>query len=1181
GLEPGDVDLVEGHGTGTRLGDPIEAEALLATYGQGREVPVWLGSVKSNIGHTQAAAGVAGVIKAVMALRHGVLPRTLHVDERSPHVDWSGGSVELLAENRPWPGSGRPRRAAVSSFGLSGTNAHTVLEEFPLAKDDREPTPLGTGLTRAVPFVLSAATPAALRGRAAHLREVVGRGADLDLAASLATGTARLRHRAVVIARDAGTLRGGLDAVADGSLGPNVVLGEADGGGLAFVFTGQGAQRLGMGRELYEAYPVFADAFDAVCARVDLETDRPLKEVVHEDGDALDRTEYAQPALFALEVALFRLVESWGITPDALVGHSVGELAAAHAAGVLSLDDACRLVAVRGRLMQALPEGGAMLAVEAAENELELPAGVDLAAVNGPVSLTVSGEADAIRAFEERLRAEGRKAKRLSVSHAFHSHLMEPMLDEFATAVASTAFAAPTIPVVTTSSGDLATAAYWVRQVREPVRFADAVRTLRERGVTQLLELGPDGVLTALAENGVAALRRGRPETDTLMTAVAHLHAGGVPVDWRPLLEGGRRTPLPAYAFDRRRYWPAPKAGPGAERRRHHITWTPAGLPADTTLDGRWAVLGPRSDALVADVVLAVEAHGGTVTDRAEGDLRGVLTVPAAGDGATGAVLTHGLTDILHLLKDVTAPVWCLTRGAVSTGDGDPVASPAQAQLWGLGRVAALEHPDRWGGLVDVPETFDGAAGRALAAVLGGIGEDQVALRADGVLARRLAQAPVRAGRTPWRHTGATLITGGTGALGGHVARWLAGRGAKKLVLASRSGTQAPRAARLVAELGELGCTVVVVACDVADKEALAALLTEHPVEAVVHASGAVGVMALAEADPDSFAEAMRAKVSGARNLDELLPDVREFVLFSSIAGVWGSGGQAAYAAANAHLDALAERRRAQGRAATSIAWGRWAGEGMAAGDEAADYLLKRGIRALDPQQALAALGRAVESGETCVTVADIDWGRFTPVFTAVRPSPLLSGLIRPDDRATAPVTAPAAAGPGLRERLTGMPEAERNASLLSVVLGAVAAVLGHVTGESVDARRPFGDLGFDSLTAVELRDRLRAETGLDLPSSLVFDHPTPADLVRRLHDELGPVTGAASLLSELDTLEAEFVATPPDGLTRARVAVRLQSFLSRWADERQSADPDDGTTDLDDVTDEEMLSLIDRELGL
>ncbi|MEU6162088.1 type I polyketide synthase, partial [Streptomyces sp. NPDC047130] len=559
GLEASEVDAVEAHGTGTRLGDPIEAQALLATYGQDREEPLYLGSVKSNIGHTQAASGVAGVIKMVESLRRGVLPRTLHVDEPTPHVDWSAGAVSLLTEDRPWPEAGRPRRAGVSSFGVSGTNAHVILEQAAEAAEAAEVAPVGSGA--AGPWMLSARSRGALVAQAGRLASFLAERPEADAAAvahTLATGRAALEHRAVVLGDDRDELLTSLRALAADEPSPGVVNGTARSGRTGFLFSGQGAQRVGMGRELYDAYPVFADAFDAVCARVDLEL--PLRDVVFgEDAELLARTVYTQPALFAVEVALFRLVESWGVTPDVLVGHSIGEIAAAHCAGVLSLDDACRLVSARGRLMDALPEGGAMLAVEAAE-ELELPEGVDLAAVNGPTSITVSGDADAVGALEERLRSEGVRVKRLVVSHAFHSHLMEPMLDEFAAVAKSLTYHAPTVPVVATASGDLATPDYWVGQIREPVRFADAIASLTDAETRTFLEIGPDGTLAALVPHisedatAVPALRKGAGETAAFGRALAGLFAQGTAVDWGRYLSGPG-VGLPTYAFQRERFW--------------------------------------------------------------------------------------------------------------------------------------------------------------------------------------------------------------------------------------------------------------------------------------------------------------------------------------------------------------------------------------------------------------------------------------------------------------------------------------------------------------------------------------------------------------------------------------------------------------------------------------------------
>ncbi|WP_456302535.1 type I polyketide synthase, partial [Streptomyces rochei] len=1286
GLAPADVDAVEAHGTGTTLGDPIEAQALLATYGQDRpeDRPLLLGSIKSNIGHAQAAAGVAGVIKTVMALRHGVLPKSLHIDRPSTHVDWTAGDVRLLTETTAWPETGRPRRAAVSSFGISGTNAHTIIEQAPEA-DEPVPVAEPEAAPAVVPWPVSAKSPEALDAQLARITSVTG-PTPLDVGLTLATERSTFEHRAVLLA----SVEGAGEPV-------EVARGRAVERRLSVLFSGQGSQRVGMGRELYARFPVFAGALDEVLSLLDPQLERPLREVLFaREGSAeaalLDTTGYTQPALFAFEVALYRLVESWGVVPEFVAGHSVGEIAAAYVAGVFSLEDACTLVAARARLMQELPAGGAMVAVQATEAEVvdRLTGGLSVAAVNGPDSVVIAGPEAEVTALADEFAGEGRKTQRLSVSHAFHSALMEPMLDAFRQVAETLAYAEPRIPIVSNVTGTVAepgrltTPSYWVDHVRATVRFADGVRALADAGADAFLEIGPGGVLAALTQQNidaaagavvVPALRKDRDEESALLTALARLHVEGSRVDWARVFDGtgARRADLPTYAFQRARYWPdtrRPSEGAGSadpldhafwtavegedltglasdldvdtdalgavlpalstwrrrrrdqarvDSHRHQEAWKPLSLPANAPVpSGTWLAVVPSAlaedpwtsavlDAVGTDVVrltLGPEDTAGreTLAGRLRGlsadgsVLTGVVSLLALADSSEAAALQDGpgapavATAVLFqalLDAGVAAPLWCVTRGAVAVAASEALTAPVQAAVWGIGRVAALEHPAAWGGLVDLPAELDERTARRFAAVLAGHdGEDQVAVRASAVFGRRLVPAPDTAPDTGWEPRGTVLVTGGTGGRGAHLARRLATAGAEHLVLLSRRGPEAPGADDLRAELEGLGARATLIACDAADREALAGVLADLaadlPLTAVVHAAGVVDDGVLDELTPERYAAPHRARTVPALHLHELTRnlDLDAFVLCSSVAGTVGTAGRANLAAATAVLDALARHRRDAGLPATSVAWGAWVGDepdapADAQRSEGEGRPARRAVGhpAVHPDLAVAALRQAVTRPEAVTVLLDPRQPQVLDGLIGMRGNALLRDLPEArqalaDAEDTRDRTRSTASG--LVGRLRDLPADERTGLITDLVRTHAAFVLGHPGPEAVAPDRNFRDLGFDSLTAIELPNRLALATGLRLPATTVYDYPTAQALAEHLVAELlgeqgspAPDPATAAALAEDPVVIVGMACRLPGGV---RSPQDLWKMLSEGRDGIE-AFPEDRGWDLATLT--------------
>ncbi|MEV7174971.1 type I polyketide synthase [Streptomyces sp. NPDC093224] len=1322
GLAPADVDAVDAHGTGTTLGDPIEAQALLATYGTHRGAdgePLWLGSLKSNIGHAQAAAGVAGVIKMVQAMRHGILPRTLHVKEPSPHVDWASGAVELLTEARDWPRTGRPRRAGVSSFGISGTNAHLILEEAPLPDDEanaepeagRAPEtagPAGAGRAPAVtPLVLSARTPAALAERARDLAELMRERTDeslADIGWSLAATRSVFEHRAVVVGASREELTATLRELAEGGSPAGAVGGVADvSGKTVFVFPGQGSQWEGMATRLLAESPAFAQSVTACEQALAPFTGWSLTSVLKGEADAppAERVDVVQPVLWAVMVSLAALWRAHGIEPDAVIGHSQGEIAAATVSGALSLEDGARVVALRSRaILEALGgRGGGMLSVGLSAEQVmprlaRWEGRISLAADNGARSAVLSGDGDALDALRDELTAEDIRAKRVPVDYASHSAHVELIQERLLTDLAPLAPRTAAVPMLSTVTGEWVDgsaldARYWYANLRNTVRFAPVVRELAELGHAVFVESSAHPVIALSIQETMDDLGRDAAVTGTLrrddggldrfLTSLAEIHVRGTAVDWQALFPGATAADLPTYPFQRRTYWlddmataPAPAARPAgaapadqefwadveradlpslaarlnvdgdaldrvvpalaawrrdrtaaavADSWRYRVEWRPlSGAAARPgTLTGTWLVVLPADtpaaealadglDPLGADLVRVrttdpersklAEQIGAALDGRS---LTGVLSLlaldtredPSHPAFRAGTAATVTLLQALHDVR-ITAPFWGVTRGAVAVDRFEDVDAPAAA-LWGTATVCSLDFPDTWGGLVDLEADADGRALGLLATALSGPrGEDQLAVRRGGVFAKRMVHAPLgdaEPART-WRPRGTVLVTGGTGAIGGRIARWLAAGGAEHLVLTSRRGPEAPGARALADELRALGAQVTITACDVSDGEAVAELLAalpeDRPLTAVFHAAGVLpDETPLTGTTAAGFAEATRGKTAGALHLHRLLGDreLDAFVLFSSGAAVWGTAGRPAYGTANAFLDGLAQHRLARNLPATSVAWGSWGGGGMV--DEEVEAQLRRtGLATMAPEAAIGALQKALDHDESHVVVADIDWSAFAPVYALARPRPLLAELpeaARALGADTADTAAPDdAVGSALAGRLAEAPPAERERLLLDLVRTHAAAVLGHDGPSDVEPGRAFKAHGFDSVGAVDLRNRLNTATGLRLPATAVFDYPTPTALAEHLGRRLGGDrdTGAASavpVLSVLDRLEALVAGMTREEIESTRMTSRLQALVGGL---HRSLTGTAVSERLEGATAEDVFALIDQEWG-
>ena len=1158
GVRGSDISYVEAHGTGTALGDPIELDALHTALGsRSATQPLLLGSVKANIGHLEAAAGVASLIKVLLAMRHGTIPPQANFTALTPHVSFEREHIRIPTQPLPWGTSAEPRRAGVSSFGMSGTNAHAVVEEY------QPPPPRQPGRERSQHLLcLSARTRPALEALSSRFAaQLETPDASLpDIAFSVHSRAANFEHRLAVVAQSAPEAAAALRAAAQGETAASVTSARAgDYRGVAFLFTGQGSQYVGMGRVLFETLPSFRKDLEQCEEILRGKLELPLLSLLYSDNadsQLLEQTRYAQPALFALQYALARVWQRLGVEPSAVMGHSVGEYAAACLAGVFSLEDGLELMAERGRAMQALSEAGAMLSVFAPLEQVQpLLAGREaelaIAAVNGPENVVISGRADSVSTLARELEARGSTTRRLSVSHAFHSPLMDPMLDAFQGFASRVAYAEPRLPLISNLTGAVCApgqlnAAYWRRHAREPVLFAEGLDALCARGVSAWIEIGPKPTLIELARRAGAAgsaallpsLRKSQDDWRVLLSSLAGLFVAGADLELRALdAEYPRRKLLvPCYPFERTRYWvDAPGLCRGSDSTPAQLIaefeWRPAAPAALAAASlGSWWILEDASGH-AARLVQALEADGERCRcfahDTPLDELERALTTADAAEPVVGVVDLRGLTAdddgplsvralasaqrLLGLVQALisrsgpsTPKLWLVLPSSWAADAGE--SALCQSPATGIALTLSHEHPQLWGGIVELDRSaaFDpGALANELRCASG---EARVALHGSERRVLRLARRAAADTFAGVRADGSYIVSGGFGALGSRAARWLVERGARHLLLVGRSASS-DASLTLVRELESRGASVCAVAADVAQRGEVGRIrqrlaeLRWPPLRGVLHAAGVLADALIAAQDDARMARVFAPKVAGTLHLHELTLDqpLDFFVLFSSAASLFGSPGQAGYAAANAFQDAFARYRRGLGLPALSVNWGAFSQAGMAADtrERNAARLARGGFETMSFSDGLSALDQLIAAPVTQAAVLALDWQRLGERLEADERPSLFDELV-PAQRRRA-----RAQMPSLRERLATLPPSDAQRELLLHVEGEVRKIMGLADARAIDGKQGFFELGMDSLMALDLKNRLQQSLRHPLPPTFLFNYPNLDSLQSYLAAEL------------------------------------------------------------------------------
>ncbi len=1271
GVSPTQISYVEAHGTGTSLGDPIEVKSLKAVLMREREgdKPCWLGSVKTNIGHLEAASGMAGIIKVVLALQHKEIPAHLHFNQLNPYISLEGTTFVIPTERESWSVGTETRLAGVSAFGFGGTNCHAILAEAPEPIVETKLQPIERPCQL---FTLSAKSEAGLLALAQKYQDFLHSNCEVSLADvcfTANTGRSHFDYRLATTVQSTTQLQEQLAAFIANENTAQLVTSKKSckkRSKIAFLFTGQGSQSVGMGQQLYETEPVFRAALDRCDQILRPYLQQPLLSVLYAqkfETTHLDETAYTQPALFALEYALFQVWKSWGIEPTIVMGHSVGEYVAACVAGVFSLEDGLKLIAARSRLMQALPLNGEMVAVFANESRVltaiePYTDKIAIAAINGS-HIVISGQHQAVKTVISSLQVEGIKTKKLQVSHAFHSPLMEPMLADFGKIAAEVTYSNPRIKFISNVTGELATAEiatpeYWCRHVRQPVRFAQSVDILSQQGYTVFVELGPKPILLGMsryclseeATENIAflpSLYSGREDLQQMLHSLASLYVRGITVDWVNFEKhySRQRVQLPTYPFQRQRHWvdfaengSAPettqnvlanllnqgntqqlmqqletvgKFSPDelkllpkllevlAQQNEQQVTtelikdwlyeveWQPKSRQATShpkngfrKVSGSWLIfadLGGVGEAVAQ--LLGDRGHncilvypGDTYNPKTAGTwlvdpaspadferlfqdalssnrpLQGVIHLwslePESAANLTVSSLaqaqTVGVGSILHLLQAIvkvrgadssaifdSPRLWLVTRGAVPVGTSLP--SVTQAPVWGLGKVAALEHPEFFGGMLDLaPEIATDEATKLLVEVDDSQGEDHLAFR-DGerYVARLVRKQLPESSEMSWHSDCTYLVTGGLGALGLKVAQWMVEQGVRQLVLTGRSGATS-QAKQSITQMKEAGAKIVIAQADVANKEDMVRVFAEiktsmPPLRGIVHTAGVPGYEAISEMNFTTLESVLRPKVLGTWILHELTQELALdfFVNFSSISSVWGSKGQAHYAAANHFLDVLAHYRHKLKLPALTINWGPWAGGGMAL-EEFQTWLARMGIEGLQSERAIAILGYLLKTSCVQATIANVDWSLFKDLYEAKGKKPLLElveGQPQTDNGQLKQKSE-------ILSQLEAAKASDIQSLLTTYIQNEVARVL--KLPQLPEPQQGLFDLGMDSIMAVELVGAIRTQLQAELPISDFMQAADIATLTALLMKQFTPDATVTEVAREALDLHSEAI---------------------------------------------------------